>query len=182
VAEGDAVAAVDLVRDDAEALPDHPAQELGREEAVVAAEQEAGRDLRPGRRWDHPGQQHQQVGRHQVADQGGGEPAEGLGHHDQVAPVADGLDHRLGVLRQPGRVVLGRQVRSHHLLAPAAELGGDQVPEPAAVAGAVDQRIGGHARIVGDRPDMTSASARAARPSRPDGRHRSRHVLHLVHV
>jgi hypothetical protein len=32
------VAAVDLVRDDAEALPDHPAQELGREEAVVAAE------------------------------------------------------------------------------------------------------------------------------------------------
>src|SRR5262249_51848288 len=46
-AEGDAVAAIDLIRGDAEALFDDPSHELRGEEAVVAAEQESGRHRGP---------------------------------------------------------------------------------------------------------------------------------------
>jgi hypothetical protein len=49
-------------------------------------------------------------------------PAERLGHHGQVGAVADGLGHRVGVLAQPGRVVLAGQVRRHHVVAPLAQL------------------------------------------------------------
>src|ERR671919_311359 len=41
------VSAVDLVGGDAEPLPHHPAQELGREEAVVPAQKEPRRHVRP---------------------------------------------------------------------------------------------------------------------------------------
>jgi hypothetical protein len=44
-------------------------------------------------------------------------------HHDQVAAVADDIDHRIGVLREAGRGVLAGQVRRHHVVAPLAQLG-----------------------------------------------------------
>jgi hypothetical protein len=78
------------------------------------------------------------------ADGGGATSAARVRHHDQVAAVADRVDHRVGVLRQPGRVVLVGQVGCDHVVATGAQLGGQQAPVPGGVPAAVDQHVAGH--------------------------------------
>ena len=78
------------------------------------------------------------------ADERSGEAAERLRHQDQLGAIADRLDDRVGVLRQPGRLVLAGKVDRHHLTSALFQLGRDQVPVEGAVAGSVDKDIGGH--------------------------------------
>jgi hypothetical protein len=94
---------------------------------------------------DHRRQQHQRLDRNPVTHQRRGERAEGVRDHDEVGAVADGVDHGVGVLGQPGRVVVARKVGRHDVVAPGAQLGAEQVPEPRVGRGAGDQHVGGHA-------------------------------------
>ena len=95
--------------------------------------------------------------RSRAAGQRRGEAAERLGHHDQIAAqVPRRAGHRVGVLGEPGRVVLARQVRRDRLMAPGAQLLLHQVPVPAHVGGTMDQRKRGHL--------ITSLPERCQRP------------------
>ena len=98
---------------------------------------------------DHAGHEHQGVDREPGGDQRRGEPAERLADDDQVPAVADGGDHRVGVVVELERVVVAGQVGSHHVVPARAQLGLDQVPVPADVAGAVDQDEGAHGGLNG---------------------------------
>jgi len=212
--EGGEVAAVHLVRRDAEPLPRDPAHELRGEEAVVAAQQEAGRHGRPGaerprllegriglsarsaserfrhdvlgdvveegregvegavrrsavalvllasgrrvtgvrppvarrfaRRRDHRRQHHEQVDGEPLAHEGRREAGKGLGNQHEVAALADRVDHRVGVLREPGRVVVARQVRRDHVVAARTQLGHQPMPVPGVGSGPVNQCVGRH--------------------------------------
>jgi hypothetical protein len=70
---------------------------------------------------DHAGDQDDRAGLELGGDQRRGEASERLGDHDQVtaAQPAGRAGHRIGVLRQSGRVVLARQVRRGGLVSRA---------------------------------------------------------------
>jgi hypothetical protein len=74
------------------------------------------------------------VGTYWLDSQGCGKRAEGLAYHDQVSAIADGLDHRVGVVVQPQRVVVCGKVGRHRAVSSCPQLGLDQVPVPADVA------------------------------------------------
>ena len=76
-------------------------------------------------------------------------PAERLRDHDDVGPGPDGIDDDVRVLGQPGTVVLDREVGRDGLMAATPQVRLDQVPVPADVAGAVDERERGRHRPVG---------------------------------
>ena len=78
---------------------------------------------RLARRGHHRGEQDHQPDRHALADQGRGEPAERLGHHDEVRPVAHRLHDGVRVLLESRRVVVGRQVRRDGVVPARLELG-----------------------------------------------------------
>ena len=69
---------------------------------------------------------------------------ERLGDHDDVAPVADRVDDDICIPRQPGAVVLDREIGCDGLMAATLQLGADQMPVPADVAGSVDECKRGH--------------------------------------
>ena len=88
------------------------------------------------------------MGLQPVRDQGCGKRAEGLAYHDQVSAIADCLDHRIGVVVQPQRVVVCGKVGRHRAVSSYPQLGLDQVPVPADVASAVNQSEGTHGLIL----------------------------------
>ena len=88
--------------------------------------------------------EHEELDRRPITDEGRRENAGRLRDHDQLAPVADRLEHGVGVVGQPCRVVVARQVRRHRVMTPATQLGLHQMPVPADVAGAMDEDEGGH--------------------------------------
>ena len=96
------------------------------------------------------GAEHQQLRGQPGADERGGVAAEGLGDHDDLAPVADRLQDDVGVVGQAGRLILARQVRCDDVVPAPLQLGGHQVPVPAHVAGMIP------------RPDETAAEMFAA--------------------
>ena len=67
-------------------------------------------------------------------------PAERLRDHDDVGPGPDGIDDDVRVLGQPRTVVLDREVGRDGLMAATPQVRLHQVPVPADVAGAVDER------------------------------------------
>ena len=83
-----------------------------------------------------------------IADERGREPPERLSDQDRIRPLADRLDHDVGVLWQAGRIVLTREIWRHGLVTPCTKLGRNQVPVPANVAGAVDQDVRGHGPVL----------------------------------
>jgi hypothetical protein len=92
----------------------------------------------------HPGHQDQHVDGNPGGHQGRGEPAERLRGHDRAAAAADRLDHHVGVLGQPGRVVVAGQVRRKGVMAALAQLPLDQVPVSSDIPATVNQHEGGH--------------------------------------
>ena len=109
----------------------------------------AGR-ARPGQ-WppgDHARDEHEQVGRLPGADERCREAAERLGDDDQVAPVADRLDDRGGIVGPASRLVLAGQVGRDDVMPEVPQLLEDEVPVPADVAGAVDQDVRSHGTSV----------------------------------
>lgn len=92
-----------------------------------------------GRR-DHPGEEHERIDRRPRGDQSSREPAVRLSDHDQLPLIADGIEHGVGVVRQGGRVVVAGQVGRNRLVPTRLQLRLDEVPVPADVACAVDQR------------------------------------------
>jgi nucleoside-diphosphate-sugar epimerase len=71
-----------------------------------------------------------------------------LGHHDDIAAVADGVDHGVGIIAQGRRVVVAGEIGRDHVVAPLAQHGFHQVPIPTDVAAAVDQRERRHRTTV----------------------------------
>jgi hypothetical protein len=91
---------------------------------------------------DHRVDQDQQADRSARARYRRGEAAHRLrGHHDVVVMAADGGDDRIGVFRQPGRLVSSGQVHRDRLVAASAEFRNDPMPVPrrAARAGNEDE-------------------------------------------
>ena len=74
------------------------------------------------------------------ATSGAVKAAERLANDDHVLPVTDRVDHRVGVVSECRRFVVGGEVGGDHVVATATKLGGHQVPIPADVTCAVDQR------------------------------------------
>jgi hypothetical protein len=98
---------------------------------------------------DHRRDEHQQVDRQPLAHERRRVAPERVGHHDELGAVADGVDHRVRVLGQPGRLVLAREIHRHHIVPPFAQLGGHELPARGHVARAVDQHVCGHRRLRG---------------------------------
>src|SRR3984957_8658744 len=65
-----------------------------------------------------------------------GEPAEGRRDHDQARAAADGSNDSVGVLGEPGRVVIAGQVGREGVMAAPAQLPLDQVPVPSDIPAA----------------------------------------------
>jgi len=101
-------------------------------------------------------------------DQRRGETTKRLSHHDQIAAAQAPrrAGHGIGVLSEPGRVVLARQVGRGRLVSPGAQLPFHQVPVPSHVSGAMDQHKHGHL--------ITSLTA--ATPSAPSTGAQPRHA------
>jgi hypothetical protein len=59
--------------------------------------------------------------------------------HDEAGALPDGVDDRVGVLREARRLVIARSIHRHRLGSPSAELESQQVPVPGAAPAAVDQ-------------------------------------------
>ena len=93
------------------------------------------------------GQRDHRVDQDQQADRGAraryrrGEAAHRLRDHHDVVMSADGGDDRIGVFRQPGRLVSSGQVHRDRLVAASLQLGNDPMPVPrrAARAGNEDE-------------------------------------------
>jgi hypothetical protein len=93
------------------------------------------------------GQRNHRVDQDQQADRGAraryrrGEAAHRLRDHHDVVMAADGGDDRIGVFRQPGRLVSSGQVYRDRLVAASLQLGNDPMPVPrrAARAGNEDE-------------------------------------------
>jgi hypothetical protein len=102
--------------------------------------------IAPGfaRRRDQPSNENEELDGRPVTDERRREGAERLRDHDELAPVADRLEHGVRVLGQPCCVVLAGQIRRHDVVAHVPELSLHEMPVPADVSGAVDQREGGH--------------------------------------
>jgi hypothetical protein len=96
---------------------------------------------------DHPGYQDQHVDGNPGGYQRRGEPAEGLRGNDQAAAAAGRLDHGVGVLVQPGRVVVTGQVGRERVMAALPQFPLDQVPVPSDISAAVNQHEGGHRHL-----------------------------------
>jgi hypothetical protein len=58
-----------------------------------------------------------------------------LGHHDEVGAVAGGRQHRVGILGEPGRVIVTRQVDSDDVVSESLQLRDNQMPIPRVGAG-----------------------------------------------
>jgi hypothetical protein len=110
-----------------------------------------GPEVVPGlaRRRHHGRQEHEQVDRHPCADERSHEASVRMAHHDEAGALADGVDDRVDVLRQTGRLVVARQIHRDRVGPASAQLGSHEVPVPGAAAGTVDQDVGG--RVAGDR-------------------------------
>jgi hypothetical protein len=92
----------------------------------------------------HRRDQHQEVDRHAFAHQRRDQAAERLGHDDEVAAGADGVDDHVDVVPQPRGLVGDGQVHGDRGVPRGLEAGDDEVPVPAVGAGTVDQDEGGH--------------------------------------
>ena len=91
-----------------------------------------------GRR-DHRGDENDQSGTDPLGHDRGDVPAERLGDDDHVVSITDRIDDRRRVLRETGLVVLDRKVRRDGVVATEPELGLDEMPVPANVAGTMDE-------------------------------------------
>jgi hypothetical protein len=77
---------------------------------------------RLARSGDHRGHQDEHLDGNTIGHQPRGEAAVRVGHDDEVAPVADRVDDRTGVVVQAGSIVITRQVRRYHIVATPAQL------------------------------------------------------------
>ena len=69
-----------------------------------------------------------------------------MADHDEIAAIADRVDDRVGVLGEAGGVVVAREIHRDDVMVAGLQLGGDQMPAPRDIAGAMDQDEGGHRR------------------------------------
>jgi hypothetical protein len=53
------------------------------------------------RRGDHPGDENQLIDRNPIGHERGDEAAIRLADHDETSPIADSVDHGVGVVQQP---------------------------------------------------------------------------------
>ena len=83
---------------------------------------------------------------------------------DRVVSIADRIDDRRRVLRQTGLVVSDRQVRRDSVVATESQLGLDEVPVPADVAGTMDECKGRHLNPTPDLGRLTEISLLDQRP------------------
>ena len=110
---------------------------------------------------DHGGHEDQEVHGQPVAEQRRRERAEGVGHDgERAAGAITGGDGDVGVLGQPGRIVVAGKVEGDGLVPPPFQPGHDEVPRPRAAAGPVDEEVGSrhvaapeHERGDGKEPD-----------------------------
>ena len=93
------------------------------------------RRRRPGDATPIRGQQHHHSHRHSLAHQWRNEAAQRLSHEYHVLAVADRADHHVGVLGQARRVVVAREIDSHHVVPGRLQFGHHQVPVPRVRAG-----------------------------------------------
>jgi hypothetical protein len=73
--------------------------------------------------------------------QGRDESAQGLGDQHEVRPVRDHLDHLVGVVNQPGRLVVARQLHAQRVVPAPAEFALCGVPVPGVAARSRDQHV-----------------------------------------
>jgi hypothetical protein len=97
---------------------------------------------------DHPGYKYQHVNRNPGCYKRRGEPSEGLRRDGQAATPPYRLDDGIGILCQPGRVIVARQVRREGVMAALPQLPLDQVPVPAGIPAAVNEHEGGHRHLL----------------------------------
>jgi hypothetical protein len=106
--------------------------------AVAGVGPPVGRLLTASR--DHGRDQHERIDRPAVGDQRCREAAVRLGDDYEVAPTVDGAYNGVGIVGQRGRVVVARQIGRDGLVSPGTQLLLDEVPVPANVSAAVDER------------------------------------------
>jgi hypothetical protein len=87
---------------------------------------------------NHRGDENQEPRRYPRAYDWRDVAAERLGDDDEILPLTDGVNHDLGVRREPGGIVFDGQVHNDHAVPSSAELVLDEVPVPSHVAGAMD--------------------------------------------
>jgi hypothetical protein len=92
----------------------------------------------------HRRHEDEQLDRHPLADERSGEAAPGVRDDDEAGALADGGDDGVGVVGEPGRLVLAREVHGHRVVPASAELGSHEVPVPRAAPAAVDQDVRAH--------------------------------------
>ena len=92
----------------------------------------------------HRGDKDQQLRGQTVAHKRRSEPTERLRDQDHLSPVADGGNHRLGVLLEPRRIVVARQIYRHDVVARRLEERHNEMPVPRVRSCAVNQNIRSH--------------------------------------
>ena len=128
---------------------------------------------RLARQRHHRRHEHHQIDGHPFAHERRGEPGHRLPHHHQFGATADGVDHRVGVLLEPGRVVVARQVHRHDVVAVGRGMGSDEVPVPRAAPRAGDQHVRAAARMTHRATPVVLAGPVAASTGGRRGSHRS---------
>lgn len=91
------------------------------------------------RRRDDARDEHQDVGAESIGDERRGEPAERLTDNDQLAALANGRHHRVGVVSELRRGVVAWEIGRNDVVPAGAERWLDAMPVPATVARTVDQ-------------------------------------------